>query len=1794
MSLYSRYLAEREARERAIESERAKYRYNPALIQKRLAEAVRILAVPEGRKVKKGQKATSLQAVEKAIPKGDPRKTLGTDIWNRYTSMVEDPRLAKYRPSEIMAAAGDIELGRRKEAIHRYIQKQHTGTFSTFIHKPYVPIPGQEEWERKHPLEIPHMRAEESALWGAGGAAVVEAGKRALKVGAKKSIPITMLGAAATAPLAFRVFEEVEPRVTEAIKSTSVGKEHPTVAHIGGFLAAAVASGGVPVRAIFGGGLSEGTKKYLGTLADKFSKRNTLAKEVTAKPTAENLMKYWDAYKEGIRAAEKGSEVLEKDKEKLVKNFVDLLDQRVKELGIKTEKPVESLEPLEALEPAIPLAGSVPRRRILSPEELESMRRGIHPGVPEGEGVIRYTPEELKRAGIEARKYKYSDIKSPEGMERILQELSKGRTKDEAIDLVGSMEKGVEKAEESGAIVPVTRKKLKKLGYEDVDIRNISPGLADRMVKAAERTKQIASGTKELEREIRPKAELSKVEREERLLNFAKGLSPQKREDLVRRGILPGKLYKAIVEKEKAKIEAGEEYKKYVLKEKEEDLGFLSTLGTEPKVLSKKEFVSKMLKSKGAKAAVATGIAGAVASREDSAEAAYIGTLGKLVGTPGKLKEPINTAFAKAIKMFVKGASAARDSEIFKETGWFKGPDGRWRFRIPDYDVKVRIPRPKEEIKLSYVYPHKKLYEIYPQLKNVTVTIKDSLPPGDALSYLNEGKIEIGDYYREANEFKALLAHEVQHFIQKIEGFAPGGNPFVEKFNIIKSAERELGRRPSPSELSEYVLSRYQTHNVERAAWERYRRLLGEVEARSVARESTLPPEVLKEMVPYETQLTPFTLINKRTGEIYGTFHSKETIEAFRRAHPEEHILATPTDYGITEEDLIIKAQEEAFQAKAFKPAKEEEAHKIADKLDIIYNGVQEDAKGKPAFHFFTDKKTGTTFATKSVDPLEVQETLDKKRLSFGMSLGLVGSITFGALTDFVSPRQAEAAGIPDAAMRVVTELVGKTLKDAKPVEVPKLLKAFKKMGSIPEPQVDPYTLPNPKESIRIVPDVNVIRDRAKQLPSLIQETMTPMARFWHYMGYKNGKELMSNPLVQWADAQGSALYNSTIAQKTALRILKDFIPGYKSSAKDLIKAMEPLVERYHGPMQERSFHFGMYKYFEKLSKDEWRKLSRKKKFSKKVEDEALATLEALEDKANRHKAAYLASEPLVQNYQKDWLKIIEPLAKDKRHAGIRVFLAAEDTHDFKFYPWLKGTLSFDEKAAVGKIKDMMETYGVRVIEAGEKVITSRPFMHHPWHPKMDSKKVLEELNKKYPYTTASPPMTRLYSRSIGYLPMVPDAEYSLTAYFRDINMRLEAMNFWREGKPDGWWAFKTKIMNEPGLAPKGLIDAFRSFEDGFKPYDRSSLNKWLERIYAFEVARLLAFSLSVPFKHALKTVATARIFGIKETAKAVPKAAISASKIAIKQAGGEEWLKKRGWGLDVMDEAVEAFTETGKLYRIISDISPFRVNEAYGDKLLMRFNSIGGAPLVASERFDRALTVICATKMAAKKGMTPAQALYSVYDTILKTNFLSGPTNPSWLRNPFVRLMLMFQGTPYKIMEQRAMMYKRGGEALLETVKQLSRDVIKGEQIFKWEMVKQGLNKEQDLFGTPLTTQMMRELMLIGTAVGLGKWLFDVDLLHHFIHVPFGEARRRDIAIGMPPVVNAALGTYNQYMQEDYDEFIVSTFFKQWFQATIAGIPAPVPVAFKKAVRLSEDDIPERYRDSRLKYLFAIPATHD
>ncbi len=51
----------------------------------------------------------------------------------------------------------------------------------------------------------------------------------------------------------------------------------------------------------------------------------------------------------------------------------------------------------------------------------------------------------------------------------------------------------------------------------------------------------------------------------------------------------------------------------------------------------------------------------------------------------------------------------------------------------------------------------------------------------------------------------------------------------------------------------------------------------------------------------------------------------------------------------------------------------------------------------------------------------------------------------------------------------------------------------------------------------------------------------------------------------------------------------------------------------------------------------------------------------------------------------------------------------------------------------------------------------------------------------------------------------------------------------------------------------------------------------------------------------------------------------------------------------------------------------------------------------------------------------------------------------------------------------------------------------------------------------------------------------------------------------------------------------MMTDFLKEWLWQ---GKYGPYPQSVKKAMRMSNGDIPKRYKDSQFKYLFSIPAT--
>ncbi|DAB40300.1 MAG TPA: hypothetical protein CFH81_08885 [Sulfurovum sp. UBA12169] len=168
--------------------------------------------------------------------------------------------------------------------------------------------------------------------------------------------------------------------------------------------------------------------------------------------------------------------------------------------------------------------------------------------------------------------------------------------------------------------------------------------------------------------------------------------------------------------------------------------------------------------------------------------------------------------------------SGAKESDIWRSTGWFKGDDGKWRFEVDDSGAKMLSkaeldalakddPYEMIEIPLSQIFKHDKLFEQYPKLKDINVNWEYSKAKGlekpenvyhGASFNHKENLIIIGNGLND-KDIKSSILHEVQHAVQGIEDFARGGNPQSIK-GISKYQEDKL--RDELSEISSEQLSR--------------------------------------------------------------------------------------------------------------------------------------------------------------------------------------------------------------------------------------------------------------------------------------------------------------------------------------------------------------------------------------------------------------------------------------------------------------------------------------------------------------------------------------------------------------------------------------------------------------------------------------------------------------------------------------------------------------------------------------------------------------------------------------------------------------------------------------------------------------------------------------------------------------------------------------------------------------------------------------------------------------------------
>ena len=139
---------------------------------------------------------------------------------------------------------------------------------------------------------------------------------------------------------------------------------------------------------------------------------------------------------------------------------------------------------------------------------------------------------------------------------------------------------------------------------------------------------------------------------------------------------------------------------------------------------------------------------------------------------------------------------AGTDSEtVRRETGWYRGYDGKWRFEIDD--SKMRFINHREESrrtwKLDELIRHDTLFAAYPELRNYTVLnfafedgINGVFSPGLNRIMLNPNLDRAGK--------RAALIHEIQHAIQVIEGFAAGSSTDYWQDAFVTDEEKRTER----------------------------------------------------------------------------------------------------------------------------------------------------------------------------------------------------------------------------------------------------------------------------------------------------------------------------------------------------------------------------------------------------------------------------------------------------------------------------------------------------------------------------------------------------------------------------------------------------------------------------------------------------------------------------------------------------------------------------------------------------------------------------------------------------------------------------------------------------------------------------------------------------------------------------------------------------------------------------------------------------------------------------------------
>lgn len=129
-------------------------------------------------------------------------------------------------------------------------------------------------------------------------------------------------------------------------------------------------------------------------------------------------------------------------------------------------------------------------------------------------------------------------------------------------------------------------------------------------------------------------------------------------------------------------------------------------------------------------------------------------------------------------------AEASKVAETIKlATGWEKGADGKWRTETDDnwqFSPEFLRLEPYESLPIDLcIQEGTELFSAYPELREFNVRLSTSLEMQQSKGWFDREEHEFVLLQDGIPAMKKTLIHEIQHYIQEQEGFAPGGNLYT-------------------------------------------------------------------------------------------------------------------------------------------------------------------------------------------------------------------------------------------------------------------------------------------------------------------------------------------------------------------------------------------------------------------------------------------------------------------------------------------------------------------------------------------------------------------------------------------------------------------------------------------------------------------------------------------------------------------------------------------------------------------------------------------------------------------------------------------------------------------------------------------------------------------------------------------------------------------------------------------------------------------------------------------------------